>query len=139
MSKVTMTLLIALIFMAGNPPAVKSEGKKSSPFSRLGEITLLDKGKKHTIGVNQFIGKWIRSDTGSTVTIKPGGRWKSISPDGEYQMSGKWKVVKGALFWRYHGFHASPEEISTIESISKDSFVIRKPDGSLVEFKRINN
>lgn len=137
MKKSSLAAFIVVILVSGIATVAQSDEEKSSSLARIGEITLFDKGKKHMIGVNQFIGKWIRSDTGSTVTIKPGGRWKSVSPDGEYHMSGKWKIVKGALFWKYHGFHTAPEEINTIESISEDRFVIRKPDGSLVEFKRV--
>ncbi|MDH3975839.1 MAG: hypothetical protein OEV42_16320 [Deltaproteobacteria bacterium] len=139
MKKSAIAAIIAALLLAGNSSVVKSEGKKSASLSRAGDITLMKIGKKPTIGVNQFIGKWLASDTGSTVTIKPGGRWKSVSPDGEYHMSGKWKIVKGALFWKYHGYHDRVEEINIIESISKDRFVIRKPDGSLVEFKRIKD
>jgi len=137
MNKRILTLFIISILIAGSAPSVLSLEKKDSPFSRLGEITLPRKGVRVTIGVGQFIGRWLSSENGFTVTIKPGGRWKSVSPEGDYQMSGKWKLEKGALYWTYHGYHTKREEINIVESISKDRFVIRKPDGSLVEFKRI--
>lgn len=139
MKKAAIAGLAASILMTSNADLAAAKEDRGLRVPSLGEISIFDDGGKHEISVGQFIGKWLSSGAGVTVTIKPGGRWESVSADGAYHMKGKWKIEKGALYWKNDKDPDDTDEINMIISLSENRFVLRKPDGSQVEYNRVGD
>jgi len=83
---------------------------------------------------DSFVGTWLSSRAGTTITLHPNGTWRLGS-----NCSGRWSVRSSCLVWTYESAHHIGEDVNPILYADAGEFSIRETDGSVTVFMRVNS